>query len=87
MKSNRKKNLELSKVAFEAIRSLLPRTSAEHIREYIYDHNEWGLGVEMIVDVLLEEDIAITGPQKKAIFDALEAMRLHVGQQEIRVRS
>ena len=87
MKSARKKNLELSKAAFEAIKDLLPGSSAEEIRGLIYDYNEWGLGVEMIVDVLLEDDISITGSQKKAMLDALDAMRLHVGQHELKVRS
>ena len=87
MKSSRRKNLELSKAAFEAIKNLLPAASAEHIRGFIYDHNEWGLGVEMIVDVLLEEDIPVTESQKKALFDALDVMSLQVGQQEIKVRS
>ena len=63
MKSARKKNLELSKAAFEAIEGLLPESSADDIRALIYDYNEWGLGVEMIVDVLLDKDIAITGSQ------------------------
>ena len=87
MKSARKKNLELSKAAFEAIEGLLPESSAEDVRGLIYDYNEWGLGVEMIVDVLLDNDIAITVSQKKVILDALNAMRLHVGQHELRVSS
>ena len=87
MKSTRRKNLELSKTAFEAVKGILPERSAEHIRGFIYDYNEWGLGVEMIVDVLLEDDIAISASQKNAVLDALDAMELDVAQHNIRVRS
>jgi hypothetical protein len=85
MKTIRKQNLELSKAAFEAIKDRLPESSVKDIREYVYDYNEWGLGVEMIVDVLLEDDIAITISQKKAIVEAMDAMGLDRSQHEIRV--
>ena len=86
-KSDRKQNLELSKAAFEAVKDHLPESSAKEIRRYIHEYSEWGLGVEMIVDVLLEHDVAITGSQKKAILDALDAMSVYVGQHELKVRS
>jgi len=85
MKTIRKQNLELSKTAFETIKDRLPEPSVKDIREYIYDYNEWGLGVEMIVDVLLEDDIAITNSQKKAIVKAMDAMGLDRLQHEISV--
>ena len=85
LKSIRKQNLELSKLAFEATKDQLPESSANDIRELIYEYNEWGLGVEMIVDVLLGDDIAITGSQKKAIVDAMDEMGLDRSQQGIRV--
>ena len=74
------RNLELSKTAFELVEDRIPPADAKLIREYIFDHNEWGLGVETIVDVLLEDEIAITAAQRDAIVAALDAMDIDRSQ-------
>jgi hypothetical protein len=83
VEAERQKNLELSKKAFELVKDLIPSYSVEDIRGWIYDYGEWGLGVESIVDVLLEEDIPVTVAQKKAIVDAMDSMGLDRSQHEI----
>ena len=85
MNREQKKNLKLSSTAFALVKNLLPAIEAEQIRGFIFDHNEWGVGVEMLVDVLLDQDIAISTVQKKAILDAMEAMELDRSQEKIRV--
>ena len=76
----------LSERAFELTRSLLPPKEAEVVRAYIYDHNEWGLGIEMLLDVLLEDVISISADQKGAIVEAMSEMGLDRSQSLLRVR-
>lgn len=76
---------QLSEKAFELTKPLLPTKAAEDIRAFIYEYNEWGLGIEVLVDVLLEERIAVRSEQKEAIVVAMEAMGLKGRQREIEV--
>ena len=85
MSLHARKCRQLSETAFELVKPLLPTKAAEDIRAFIYDHNEWGLGIEILVDVLLEERIAVSSQQKAAIALAMEAMRLERRQSEIEV--
>ena len=80
-----RKNLALSKVAFKLVEDRLPEDDSELIRGYIYDHNEWGLGMEHIVDALLEEDISVTRVQRDSIVEAMEAMNLERSQHKLRI--
>jgi hypothetical protein len=57
--------------AFELAKSLLP--------------DEWGVKIEVLVEVLLEERIAVSSEQKHAIVVAMEAMGLERHQSEIAV--
>ncbi|TQV75660.1 MafI family immunity protein [Denitrobaculum tricleocarpae] len=75
---------QLSKTAFELTKSRVASADAEDIRAYLYEHNEWGLAMETLVDVLLEGDIAISSEQKAAIMDAMNAMELDRGQVALR---
>ncbi|MEL6804301.1 MAG: MafI family immunity protein, partial [Bacteroidota bacterium] len=58
---------------------------AKIIRNYIFEHNEWGLGMETLVDVILEQDIVISPEQKQAVMTAMSAMGLQRSQGKIRV--
>ena len=75
----------LSERAFELTKHLVPRGPAENIRAFIYDHNEWGLGIETLVDTLLEDDIAVSADQKDAISLALSEMGIDRHQSLLRV--
>ena len=85
MTPKQKECLSLSKYAFELSKSVLPADSAEMVREYIFDHNEWGLGVETMVDIILENDVAISTEQKTAILKATKAMKIDRSQHSIKV--
>jgi len=78
-------SIELSKTAYELVKSRLPETDAKTIQEYIYDVNEWGLGMETLVDSLLEEDIPVTKEQKRAILKAMSSMNLDRSQETLRI--
>lgn len=69
-------SLDLSAAAFHAVRDLLPEEDAIEVRGYIYEANEWGLGVEAIYDALAERKIEISQQQKRALDAAAESMGL-----------
>ncbi len=85
MRDEWQRNLDLSKAAYEAVEELLPDNVASTIREFIYDVNEWGLGVETIIDALLEYDIHVSRDQKSAIDVAADSMGLERGQANLLV--
>jgi hypothetical protein len=78
-------SLKLSMAAFELVKDRIPEEDAETIRGLIYEHEEWGQGVEAIVDVLLEHDISVTTEQRDAILEAMNAMSLERSQHKLRV--
>lgn len=75
----------LSERAFELSRELLSPEIAQAVEEYIYKYNEWGVGVEMLVDALLEGEIRVSAAQKRAIMEAMDAMGLDRSQSELEV--
>lgn len=76
---------DLSAAAFHAVRDLLPDRDAGSIRGYIYEANEWGLGVEAIIDALVECNIEISQFQKRALDAAADSMGLDRDQTKLRV--
>ncbi|MEO1322302.1 MAG: MafI family immunity protein [Pseudomonadota bacterium] len=85
MTPEQRANLELSSTAFSQLEQTLSTADAKIIRDYIFEHNEWGLGMETLVDVILEQDIAISPDQKQAVLTAMSAMGLQRSQEKIRV--
>jgi len=79
------KCLSLSEEAFNLVESRLAQVDATTVREYIFDHNEWGLGMDILVEILLEQNIAINIEQKQAIIVAMDEMNLENSQNDIRV--
>ena len=75
----------LSVLAFELSKHRLGAADFELVRDYMYEHNEWGLGVETLVDIIVNEDIAVTLKEKEAICAAMNAMQLRRSQEKIRV--
>lgn len=73
---NQEKFLALSKKAYISIEKLLPESDRQQIYEFIYLHNEWGLGIETIIDVIHEENIRVTDIQLQAIKNACNAMKI-----------
>ena len=85
MNSEQRKNLMLSKRAFESVSEKIEKQESETIREYIYGANEWGLGVETLVHVLIEENIPISSTQYAVISEAINAMKLGIEQEKLLV--
>jgi hypothetical protein len=75
----------LSESAFESVKTRLPAADVEFVHNLIFEHNEWGVGMETLVDTLLEDDIAISADQKKAIVEAMNALGKDRRQMELRV--
>lgn len=75
----------LQESLFELAKSRLASADAESIRENIYEYNEWGLAMELLVDALLEDDVSVTTKQKEAIIEAMSAMEITRGERIIRV--
>jgi hypothetical protein len=85
MTPEQRANLELSSFAFSQLEQSLSTADAKLIHEYIFEHNEWGLGMETLVDVILDQDIVISPDQKQAVLTAMNAMGLQRAQDKIRV--
>lgn len=73
----------LSAAAFNAVRELLPEKDANAIRGYIYEANEWGLGVEAIFHTLVECKLEISQVQKRALDAAADSMGLDRDQAKL----
>ena len=65
---------DLSVAAFLAVRDLLPEEDASEISGYIYEANEWGLGVEVIFHTLVECNIEVSQRQKRVLDAAADSM-------------
>jgi hypothetical protein len=74
---------DLSVAAFHAVRDLLLDKDANAIRGYIYEANEWGLGVEAIIDTLVECNVEISQFQKRALDAAADSMGLDRDQAKL----
>jgi hypothetical protein len=73
---NNRTRIKLSNTALEACRDLIGSNEYYDIYAYINDHNEWGLGVEILVDIICEEHDAVSVSQCDKIVVALESMGL-----------
>lgn len=74
MKSNRR--IKLCNIALEANKNLINSGAYEEISDYFNKHNEWGLGIEMLIDLICEEEIHLERDQFEKIRDAMESMGL-----------
>ncbi|RRJ83794.1 MafI family immunity protein [Aestuariirhabdus litorea] len=85
MVSIQKHNLELSKQAYAAVAHKLKEGARIEIYGYIYKFNEWGLGVEALVDFLVEEDVELSSTEMEALSKAAESMQIDRGIKSIKV--
>ena len=76
MNETQEANLELSKLALESVRQLLPAKVQIEVSDYINEHNEWGLGVEVLIDAIAEEKITINAMQHQSLYAAASTMNL-----------
>ena len=68
--------IDLCNRALEAVRLVIPADLHKDVHDYINRHDEWGLGVETLVDGLTELEIRITAEQFALIEAAMASMDL-----------
>lgn len=68
------RQIDLCGEALKAIRSSIPRDLFRDVDEYIKRSDEWGLGMEVLIDQLAELDIAISPEQFDLIRAAMDSM-------------
>jgi hypothetical protein len=85
MDRTRKHNLELSKKAYIAVAPKLEEKIRSDIYEYIHEVNEWGLGVETIIDYLVEEEIELSKEEMEALSEAASSMAINRGLEMVKV--
>jgi len=73
---NNKHSFEVSNAALESTKDILPPVFYQEVSDYINKHNEWGLGIETLIDYLCEEESRVTVDQFNKIKEAMECMGL-----------
>ena len=68
--------IDLCNRALEAVQAIIPAGLHRDVRAYINDYDEWGLGMEVLIDQLAEFDIKITREQRRLIQEAMDSMGL-----------
>ena len=77
MKNNH--SIKLCNIALEANKNLIDSEAYEEIADYINKNNEWGIGIEMLIDILCEEKSQVEKGQFKKIKEAMKSMGLEKG--------
>lgn len=72
----KKKRRDSCNHALDSAKNLLPPEVADNIDELMNEHNEWGVGIEMLIDCLAEQDARINQAQYGALQAALVTMDL-----------
>ena len=60
--------------AIESIKELIPDVQFRDVHDYINCHDEWGLGMEILIDHLIELEIKISPRQFELIHGAMKSM-------------
>lgn len=68
--------IDLCNRALEAIRPVIPSDLHAEVHDCINRHDEWGLGIETLIDGLSEAEIRITAEQFALIEGAMASMDL-----------
>jgi hypothetical protein len=68
--------IDLCNRALEVVRPIIPADLHTEVSDFINRHNEWGVGMETLVDGLSELEIRITTEQFASIEAAMASMDL-----------
>lgn len=68
--------IDLCNRALDAMRAIIPPALHADVSEYINKHDEWGIGMEILIAQLVEFDIPITLEQFGLIEAAMKSMDL-----------
>jgi len=66
--------IDLCNRALESVHSTIPADLYRDVFDYINEYDEWGLGMEILIDQISEYEIKISMQQYQAIEQALESM-------------
>lgn len=73
-RKTRKLNRDKCNAALDRTKAVLPPEVAADVDLLINEHNEWDVGIEMIIYTLAELDIKITQSQYAALQEAMRAI-------------
>jgi hypothetical protein len=68
--------IELCNRALNSVTGLIPADLHNDVYDYINRFNEWGVGMELLIDRIGDLEIVITGEQFDLICTAMRAMGL-----------
>ena len=71
-----KSTISICNKALNTNKAILTTEIFNEINDYINTHNEWGVGIELLIDYLCEEDITISQEQFNTIEAAMQTMGL-----------
>ncbi len=77
---NHKEKIDHCNISLEACKCFISSEVYDEIYEYINKYNEWGVGIEMLIDVISEDETKINSDQFTKLQKALEIIGL--GQSE-----
>jgi hypothetical protein len=69
-------HIDLCNQALEAVRPTIPADLFRDVHDYINSFDEWGLGMEVLIDQLAELEIKINREQFGLIQAAMDSMSL-----------
>ena len=78
--------IKLCNDALNSCASLIARESSTEISEYINKYNEWSVGIELLIDLLIEDQKKISENQFQLIETAMSAMDLENSERVIHLR-
>jgi hypothetical protein len=73
---HRRRTTELCNQALEAVKMVISKQNYDDVHDYINQYGELGLGIELLIDWLLDSEIKITRAQLKCIEKAKAVMGL-----------
>jgi len=68
------KRIMLCNTALNSVKDIIAEHQFQKAYNYINQHNEWGLGMEFLIDWLIEEETKINNTQYEKIRIAMLAM-------------
>ena len=70
------KVITLCNNALNSVKDTISEQHFKQVHDYINKHNEWGLGMEFLIDWLIDEKTSIARKQYEQIQVAISAMNL-----------
>ena len=68
--------IDACNIALRSVSDVIPAELQADVSGYINEFDEWGLGVEILIDQICEFDIQVNETQCNAIVEAMESMGL-----------